>query len=333
MPRVFRWLAPTVKSESGSIVTPQTAHPLQCWWGMPRRIRLDFAMPATPRPCGLTGAPDAVHVISWRQRPHGVKYVAWGKVHPLTPHYRQKTSSEWLAVHPQPGGIGYRDWLGLVLNSEDGLREPSATVTTWRFEHGLDAKINDARLLAAGFDMDNMKARAFVESEMPLPAAPDADSLRQLDELARNLVQAADQVANLLRSAVRNALFSPGAKVNPDTALLNTVRERLWEQTEVTFFVMLERAAQGVSSEASDVSITAEAAWQRRLQGTALALFDEIAPLAPDSSPSVAQRISTARRFLGFALAGYGKAGNQLFKTLHLPAPELKDTRNKRRAA
>jgi CRISPR system Cascade subunit CasA len=39
LPRVFPWLAPTILSEGAHVVTPETAHPLQCWWGMPRRIR------------------------------------------------------------------------------------------------------------------------------------------------------------------------------------------------------------------------------------------------------------------------------------------------------
>jgi CRISPR system Cascade subunit CasA len=332
LPLVFSWLAPTMTSEGSRIVTPQNAHPLQCCWGMPRRIRLDFTAQGAPRPCDLTGVPDNVHVTGWRQRPHGVKYAAWGRAHPLTPHYRQKTTTEWLAVHPQPGGIGYRDWVGLVLNSEDGLRVACEAVTRWTSERGPGLEITDARLVAAGFDMDNMKARAFVESEMPLPAAPNADGQRLVDDLARTLVKSADQVANLLRGAVRNALFSSGAKVNPDAAILNTVRERLWEQTETAFFTNLEQTARNVASGDAIVS-AAEAAWQRHLLRTALTLFDEAAPLTPDCRPSEAQRIAAARRFLGLALAGYGKAGNLLFTTLHLPAPETKEARTKRRAA
>ena len=102
-----------------------------------------------------------------------------------------------------------------------------------------------ARLVAAGYDMDNMKARGFVESEMPLPSALDQAGRDRLDDLAKQLVESADQVANLLRSAVRNALFSPGATVKLDAALLNAVRERLWEETETRFFTMMEAASRG----------------------------------------------------------------------------------------
>jgi CRISPR system Cascade subunit CasA len=327
LPRVFPWLAPTVTSESGRPVTPQTAHKLQCWWGMPRRIRLDFSTAETPRSCDLTGAADLTHVVSWRQRPHGVKYTAWGRLHPLTPHYRQKGGPEWLAVHPHPGGIGYRDWLGLVLSSADGLRLPAATVSAWRNARALDTGVSRARFLAAGFDMDNMKARGFVESEMPLPAAADQVARDRVDDLARALVQAADQVANLLRFAVRNALFSAGSTVKSDVAVLNVSRERLWEQTDTAFFVALEYAA----DKSADAAQIERAKWLQRLRQVALVLFDEAAPLSPDSGNAAAPRIARARRFLGFALSGCGTAGAALLTTLDLPLPEPRESKNKKK--
>ena len=317
LPLVFPWLAPTVTSKDDRPVTPDAAHPLQCWWGMPRRIRLDFQALAEPRPCGLTGAADTVAVASWRQRPHGSKYVAWGGIHPLTPTYQLKPETEKLALHPQPGGVGYRHWLGLVLADATGLRAPAKSVADWR-ERFRDAD-EGARLLAAGYDMDNMKARGFVETEMPLPAARDKDAQARTDALARILVRAAEQVASLLRSAVRSALFSAGATVKLDVELLSSVRERLWSATEAAFFEALENAAGAAAGPEGD----AEAYWQRLLRNTALALFDEAAPMDPDVPPMVrageaAPRLVRARRNLVFALQGFGKDGEALFTTLNL---------------
>ncbi|MDR3515119.1 MAG: type I-E CRISPR-associated protein Cse1/CasA [Azospirillaceae bacterium] len=314
---VFPWLAPTLTSEGAAVVTPQSADPRQCWWGMPRRIRLDFAASATPQACDLTGAADDVAVVSWRQRPRGPNYALWGGHHPLTPHYRQKPGTELLAVHPQPGGIGYRHWLGLVLASADGLRVPAATVAVWTGRRG-GTVARPARLIAAGFDMDNMKARGFVESEMPLPAAANRERQQRLDRLAQDLVTGTDQVANLLRSAVRQALFSAGATVKLDAALLNAVRERLWQQTEVRFFAALEAAARDPGPGPDD----GRADWLRPLRAIALALFDEVAPLSADCGESAARRIGTARRHLAIALAGYGPAGATLFSSLGLPPAE-----------
>lgn len=314
LPRVFPWLAPTITSEGATVVVPEgNAHPLQCWWGMPRRIRLDFAASATPMPCGLTGAPDAVRVTGWRQRPRGPNYAAWGGRHPLTPHYQLKPGSEVLPLHPQPGGIGYRHWLGLVTEGDGGLRTPAAVVTAWRRTGRRATDLSPhTRLLAAGYDMDNMKARGFVESEMPLPGASDPEAQ---DELARALVRSADLVAGALRNAVRQALFSAGATVKLDAELLASQRERLWERTEPAFFAALLH--QGEEPEAD-----AKTRWLRLLREVALSLFDEAAPLRPETSmASAAPRIAAARRRLLFALTGFGKDGAALFGILGLPLP------------
>jgi CRISPR system Cascade subunit CasA len=174
------------------------------------------------------------------------------------------------------------------------------------------AQAGKTRLLAAGFDMDNMKARAFVESEMPLPAAPDAVTQEHLDRLAVRLVQAANQVAGLLRYAVRSALFRPGATVKLDAELFSSLRESMWEQTEAVFFALLAAAPEDATQQ-----------WLKRLRDLALVLFDEAAPLTPENG-GAAPRIGKARRNLLFALLGYGKDGAALFSALDLPAPEAK---------
>ena len=321
LPRVFPWLAPTVTSEGARVVTPQNAHPLQCWWGMPRRIRLEFA-PAQPAAfCDVTAVLDTVMVTGWKQRPRGANYAAWGGFHPLTPTYQLKAGTERLPLHPQPGGIGYRHWLGLVLTSPDGLRQPAGSVSEWRRSRYRDAGCGQerdrSRLLAAGFDMDNMKARAFVETEMPLPALADPAAQDRLDRLAVSLVVSADRAASLLRSAVRSAVFSPGATVALDSELLSSVRERLWEQTEAAFFTSLRDAAQRGATEPHPE----QEAWLATLRRTALALFDEAAPLTAESG-AAAPRIGAARRKLLFALLGYGTDGKALFTDLGQSPPE-----------
>ena len=55
--RVFPWLASTRTSNlkaAGKPTTPTDVHPLQVYWGMPRRIRLLFE-DANGRGCSLTG--------------------------------------------------------------------------------------------------------------------------------------------------------------------------------------------------------------------------------------------------------------------------------------
>ena len=341
LPRIFPWLVPTVTSNNARIVTPDTAHPLQAWWGMPRRIRLDFVPADPPAPCGLSGASDSVQVPSWRQRPQGANYLGWGDVHPLTPRYRVKPNTEILPLHPQPGGIGYRNWLGLVVAEREGLRIPAPAVDTWRGQRVGDAwgrgnkgRHMEDRLLAAGYDMDNMKARGFVESELPLPAIPDPEVRVRVDRLAGNLIRAADGVAGLLRRAVRDALFSAGASVKLDWELLSAVREQLWSGTEAAFHDALTREAARPDPGPEHGPEPDE--WRKLLRKTALGLFDEAAPLGADGatlprSDEGIRRLLRARRTLGLALSGYGKDGVALFEALELPPAETKSAKKGRK--
>ena len=309
---VFPWLAETMTSDRERVVVPdENAHPLQVFWSMPRRIRLDFSHDGAID-CDLSGIADTVAVVGWRQRPYGPKYKAWGNRHPLTPKERRKGTGEWVAVRPDAAGVGYQNWVGLVVAEEDA-RLPAEVVTLWRDRWREAGETSGVRLLAAGFAMDRMlvaKARAFVESEMPLPGAADAAAQERLDGLAGRLVRAAALVAELLRAAVRAALFSPGATVKFDADLLASVRERLWEQTERGFFDALEHVAVGTATAEAECAL-----WLGKLRHTALALFDEAAPLAPECG-SAAPRIGRARRHLLFALTGYGKDGEALFDAL-----------------
>ncbi len=118
---MFPWLAPTRTSNpkaGGQATTPADTHPLQVYWGMPRRIRLAFEK-SQGRRCALTGVEDEVVVAAYRTRNYGVNY-SEGFEHPLTPYYAQKAGSERLPVHPRPGGLSYRHWPGLVAPSADG---------------------------------------------------------------------------------------------------------------------------------------------------------------------------------------------------------------------
>ncbi len=87
---------------------------------MPRRIRLVFETNETHRPCDLTGEVDDIVVTGFVTEPWGVNYGVFS--HPLTPYYKIK--SDTLPVHAPEGRVGYRQWLGLVYASADGIPAP-----------------------------------------------------------------------------------------------------------------------------------------------------------------------------------------------------------------
>jgi CRISPR system Cascade subunit CasA len=312
-PRIFPWLAPTrVSDKTGRATTPVDVHPLQAFWGMPRRIRLDFAPNTEHLPCDLTGAIDNVLITGWRQKPWGTNYADWGKVHPNAPCYRVKPNAELLYVHPQPGGIGYRNFLGLLFEDTDALSQVAPGIAQFR-RLMVDVQTPPLtwRLLAAGYDMDNMKARGFVESELPVVQSADPDARARQDAQLRRMVLAAGMVAGLLLRCVRTALFGDGT-VPADAASLAALRERFWDSTSGPFFDLMQNA---------DTTETTSTAWLAALNRHARALFDEAAPIDA-SGEGHPDRIAGAARQLGLTLAGYGAEGQKLFRELGLAPPE-----------
>jgi CRISPR system Cascade subunit CasA len=305
LPKILPWLAPTRTSENGEITTPDDAHPAQAYFGMPRRIRLVFATDDEGRGCGLTGERDPVLVTGFRQRPRGTNYAGWR--HPLTPYYRQKADSpEWLPVHPQPYRLGYRDWLGLVVADQPGegaLRRPAEVVAiAQRRLRDLDRRSGRwARLRVAGYDMDNMKARGFVETEMPIPLV--AEARREAFEAAsRELVARAREVAGLLGSAVRTALWgteSPGFAAG-DRYL---AQERFWDRSEPSFRLTVERLVDELEAAGEDEAVrsaleNARTHFEQTLRRVALAVFDELVRFDEIGEDRAMQRRIAARRFL-----------------------------------
>lgn len=222
MAQALPWLAPTRMSDKGGRTTPADAHPLQVWWGMPRRIRLDVK--GAEAICDLTGERDSTTVRSWRQRPWGANYLLWE--HPLSPYYRPKPNDALLPMHPQPGGIGYQHWLGLLTRRSQPLRQVARTVMEFRDRVKVVHPGQQWRLLAAGYDMDNMKARGFAESEMPVTEPHNLADAAAHDVLLAALVEAANLTGGLLARCVRRALFGDGASIAVDAALLASLRER-----------------------------------------------------------------------------------------------------------
>jgi CRISPR system Cascade subunit CasA len=271
---------------------------------MPRRIRLDFA-PEEGGRCDLTGEADEVVVRGYRTRPSDANYSAWR--HPMTPYYKVKTTElEWVPLHPQPERMGYRHWPGTIVASKDGLRQPATIVrTAERRLHDLSHR--HARLWAAGYDMDNMKPRGFVESEMPLARLVGA---RWQDDFAagiRSLVEKAREVASLLGSAVRQALWG-GEAPGSDKGDRQLAAERFWAHTEASFLdivedlaLALDRAENGEQVRATRAE--AEARWREALTRQALAVFDALVPLdVTIEELRVMERRIAARRRLVFGL-------------------------------
>ncbi|ELY3084769.1 type I-E CRISPR-associated protein Cse1/CasA [Klebsiella aerogenes] len=234
---IFPWLAPTRTSELASAVTtPEQVNPLQAYWGMPRRIRLDFNTTHSGR-CDLceTQSDELLSVMTVKN--YGVNYAGW--VHPLTPYRLPlKEGSERYSVKPQPGGLIWRDWLGLNQEgaSENNTEYPALVVTTSNARILKDVKVG---LWGFGYDFDNMKARCWYEHHFPLLLTENIiPDLRQAAQTAsRNL--------NLLRSALKEAWFSDAKGARGDFSFIDI---DFWHLTQGRFLELVHDLESGFSA-------------------------------------------------------------------------------------
>ena len=251
---IFPWLGPTRKSDkTGRDTTPEEAHPLQVYWGMPRRIRLDFS--ATEQgECSLSGETGSL-VRFFRTKNYGINYTGpWQ--HPLSP-YRLDKQRVPLPLHPQPDGLGYRHWLGLALgNNNEKSSVESARVVHY---HTLSKRRNiTTKLWVFGYDMDNMKARGWHESHVPLFHIDDPIHRELFISMVQDILNATGLVADNLRGALKKAWFKPKAKVSGD---LSFIVHSFWQKTEADFYDLLPKLHSTVVSGKDDLPLDVGRFW------------------------------------------------------------------------
>ncbi len=271
----FPWLAPQVAQQpEGGHTAPVQTHPDQVFWAMPRRIRL-LKSEGQHGECDLCQRPSEGRFSAYVTRNHGLNYKgAWR--HPLSPYYHH-TKEGWLPLHPHPDGLGYRHWAGWVLGfaSEKRRIEPARNLARgWtHLERQLRQPL---RLWAFGFDMDNMKARCWYDSTLPLYHLADLplSAHQELQQDISGWVDAAEQAARYLRWAVRDAWFSHDSPGD-----LTHVEAAFWAATEPMFYKLLGAVLGGETSPDEDAERAARQTraedWLGTLQQQARRLFDE----------------------------------------------------------
>lgn len=301
---VLPWMRPTRVSDTGHQVHDVGADAIEAFFGMPRRLRLVF---------------EEGRVTGVIQRPYGTNYGLWR--HPLTPYYRLKPPDPPLPVHPRAGLFGYRNWLGVVAQAEqDDLRNRAAVLDEYD-ERALEDEALQARVIVAGWAMDNMKPRDFILSRQPLVALPP-EGLHRLE----GMIDAARSLGAVLSQALKPV-------VGGGVAVEGLVEE-FFLRTDAPFRDRLAQMKAG-----ADVA----PGWLGDMRRAGMAIFDAAAvPGLADRrivkekvgsrSETGAGAILAAREFLRASFAGYGKLGIAAFSALDLELPEKK-TRKKARSA
>ena len=306
----FPWLADgaAVQSLEGEIF-PAQVHPDHVYWAMPRRIRLDFEH-GSEGPCDLCARPTTNRVQRYATRNYGLNYKgAWE--HPLSPYYESKEG--WLPLHPQPGGLGYRQWLAWVVGAGVDAKRPRkrARVVAHALEQRGSQLGASLSLWAFGYDMDNMKARCWYESRIPLYGLADCtkDLQRVVEVEVGQYLTAAELAVFFLRTGVKNAWFGVDARGD-----FSHIDASFWSATESAFYRQLEKRI-GAARDAQDFDrFVAAEQWLTLLKQAVMKLFDEVFVGAGAIERQHPRRAADARRKLLDGLYG-----NKLRESLGLP--------------
>lgn len=294
---IFPWLGKTrLSDKSGQSTQPGDTHPLQMYWGMPRRIRL--INNKTTGNCSLCGAQDEALFNAFMTKNYGVNYEGpW--LHPLTPYRKDpKNKKPPLSLKGQQGGLGYRHWLGLCLTDAVNGDGAAEVVQRWQERVNYFPEIAEAgmRLWCFGFDMDNMKARCWYEHQMPLIKV-DANYRETFIDLVSQLLTAAKDTVYVLRTQIKAAWFSRPKDAKGDISMID---QTFWQKTESAFYQHLNTLA--ILPENTSV-LPAKLAkqWVEFLRKTATDQFD-FWVLEGDIEDRDMKRIIDSRRLLSSKL-------------------------------
>lgn len=289
---VLPWMRKTRTSEKAQQVFPEHSHPVEAFFGMPRRLRL------IEEDGLITGV---------MQRPYGTNYAGWD--HPLTPYYRQKLTDEWLPRRPRAGRFGYRNWLGIVIAGQaaadsetSGLQRRAQALRDWH-ERG---KGHRAQVLVAGWAMDNMKPRDFTLSVQPYLRLS-----RERLAVLQGMITSAENYGVVLRAALKPVLAEGESR--------EAMREAFFVETDTAFEAGIAALERGEEIEA----IARD--WVRSMRKVAMDLFKARAlPGLADRQTENQEEIVKAHRNLSVSFAGYGKLGRDAYSALLLPDPTVK---------
>ena len=299
---VMPWLSATRTSDdkSGMNTPPESVHPLQAYWSMPRRIRLDEST-IDQGDCAVCGAKDVRLIRYYRTRHGGTNYTdAW--THPLTPYSLDaKGEKPPISIKGRQAGRGYRDWLGLVLGNED--HQPDAAQVVKHFTTRQSKP--SVRLWCFGFDMSNMKALCWYDSTLPVHNVA-RDAQRVFTRSVKQLLDSANDMASVLHRQVKAAWFRrPG-----DAGTEPAVMQSFWQGSEVGFYRVLEQLSRlDFDSEAELAPIYR--GWLLENRRLVLTLFDQWVLSGPLESMDM-QRVVKARADLARELSS-GKAQKPLW--------------------
>ncbi len=308
---VFPWLGSTkVSNKAGTELYAAEVHPLHMFWAMPRRVRLEEK--SEEGVCGILGGATDSIVKSYRTQNYGNNYSgAWR--HPLTAYREDPKKPEDVpnSAKAQPGGLTYKYWDALTF-TDKSIGQQSAMVVDhfYYISNGREDEFGEMpRVWSFGFDMDNMKARGWYETTMPLFSINferQADFLRTVKDLQELINKARLEV----RKHILEAWFERPGDAKGDTSF---IQAEFWQRTESIFFETVHHLSRQENYSFLETK-TAEK-WLFNVRQIIINLFDEYTLTVDIGDTRSMKRCMKARRFLTGWL--YGSKDIKKYKEQH----------------
>ena len=243
---VLPWMVATRTSDGsdGVETTPESVHPLQAYWSMPRRIRIDTSSIDGYGNCSICAAKGVRTIRHYLTRHGGTNYTGnW--LHPLTPYSLDPEGQKPpISSKGRQAGKGYRDWLGLVLGNDDHQPDAARVVRYFTENRSRKERRKGCRLWCFGYEMSNMDALCWHDSTLPIH---EVDISRRATFIGRvkNVLDSADAMSEELHKQVKSAWFKKPRGPEP------AVFDSFWEETEPLFY----KALNGLSDLYGSVSV------------------------------------------------------------------------------
>ena len=304
---VLPWMVATRTSDGsdGVETTPESVHPLQAYWSMPRRIRIDTSSIDGHGNCSICAAKGVRTIRHYLTRHGGTNYTGnW--LHPLTPYSLDPEGQKPpISSKGRQAGKGHRDWLGLVLGNADHQPDAARVVRYFTENRSRKERRKGCRLWCFGYEMSNMDALCWHDSTLPIH---EVDISRRATFIGRvkNVLDSADAMSNELHDQVKSAWFKKSRGPEP------AVFDSFWEETEPLFYKALNGLSDlygsvsvqgGAKDEAAEAGKLADVykAWLNGTRRVTLQLFDYWVLSAPIEEQDM-RRVIEARANLGRSL-------------------------------
>lgn len=274
---VFPWLN-ICNSEKFGELKPNEVSKLQMFWATPLRIYLNLEN-SNGEICDICGCSTDYSIKCYYTKPYGYNYDSqnWSRNQTLSPIYKDN-KNQWLPRHLNPGGLSYRDWIGIVQNTTDEKeREKSqaAKVVLYNLKFGEDLEYLGitSQLHSFGCDFDKADARCWYESKMPLYVT-DQGNLNIFFYHAKKIAAAASEIEGMTHKYIREARYRISQKDSKRyKADLRSVHMQFWSETEKLFYDTLGAIFQSISS-ISDIN-RAKCMWITEIRDESLRIFNE----------------------------------------------------------